>query len=76
MLPESFWVKNVVKKNFICKEKSGTVAEVIFTKIKKLRKLNFILELWYEHRIIIVEITHKTQTFFKHLLQRKQPHDA
>ena len=35
-----------IKKNFICKEKYGTVAKVkVVTKIKKLRKLSFILEL-------------------------------
>ena len=40
------------KKNFICKEKSGTAAKVklVMVKIKKLklrRILSFILELWY-----------------------------
>ena len=33
-----------IKKNFICKEKSGTVIKVnLVAKIKKLRKLSFIL---------------------------------
>ena len=37
-----------MKKNFICEEKSGTVTNVkLVIKIKKLRKLCFILELWY-----------------------------
>ena len=37
-----------MKKNFICKEKYGAVTKVkLVTKIKKLRKLSFILELRY-----------------------------
>ena len=36
------------KKDFTYKEKSGTVAKVkLVTKINKLRKLIFILDLWY-----------------------------
>ena len=36
------------KKNLICKEKSRLLQKVkLVTKIKKLRKLSFILELWY-----------------------------
>ena len=63
-----------IKKNFICKEKSGTVTKVkLVTKIKKLRKSSFILELWYKHHIAIVEITQKNTDFLsKHWLQRKQ----
>ena len=37
-----------MKKKFIFKEKSGAVTKVkLVTKIKKLRKSSFILELWY-----------------------------
>ena len=44
-----FEFKNlIIKKNFIYKEKYGTVTKVeLVTKIKKLRKLGFILEFWY-----------------------------
>ena len=61
-----------IKKNFICKEKYGTVTNVkLVTRIKKLRKLSFILELWYYYRIVIVEMTHKITTFFKILASKK-----
>ena len=37
-----------MKKNFTCREKSGTVTKVkLVSKIKKSRKLSFIFELWY-----------------------------
>ena len=37
-----------MKKKIIFKEKSGAVTKVkLVTKIKKLRKSSFILELWY-----------------------------
>ena len=39
---------------------------------KNLRtNISFILELWYQHRIIIVEITHKIRISFKTLASRK-----
>ena len=50
MLPERFWVKkiNLQKKKIIRNETFGTVTKVkLVTTIKKLRKLSFILELWY-----------------------------
>ena len=60
------------KFGFICKEKYGAVTKVkLVTKIKKLRKSSFILELWYYHHIVIVEITHKMQTSFKTLASKK-----
>ena len=49
MLPERFWVKKInLQKKIIRKGKFGTVIKVkLVTTIKKLRKLSFILELWY-----------------------------
>ena len=47
----SFIKRNFIykeKSGFICKEKYGAVTKVkLVTKIKKLGKLRFILELWY-----------------------------
>ena len=40
-------------------------------RIKKSGKLYFILELWYLHHIVIVELTHKLQTSFKTLASKK-----
>ena len=44
-----FEFKNfIIKKNFVYKEKYWTTTKVkLVSKIKKLRKLSFILELWY-----------------------------
>ena len=56
--------------------KASMVKKKLATKIKKLGKLSFILELWYYHHIVIVEITHKIRTSFKALVQRKQQHGA
>ena len=37
-------------------------------KVRKLRNIiNFILETWYEHHLVNVEITHKIRTSFKTL---------
>ena len=58
-----------IKKNFVRKEKSETVTKEIL--VTKLRKLSFSLELWYQHYIVIVEITHKIRTCFKTLASRK-----
>ena len=44
-------------------EKSGAVK-----KVRKLRNIiSFILEIWYEHHVVNVEITHKIRTSFKTL---------
>ena len=57
-----------IKKKVICKEKSGAATKVkLVTKIKKLRNLNFTLELKHQHHFVIVEITHKIRTSFKTL---------
>ena len=40
-------------------------------RIKKSGKLYFILELWYLHHIVIVELTHKLRTSFKTLASKK-----
>ena len=51
------WQKmSFIKKNFICKEKSGA-------KIKKHNQLYF--------GMVVVEITHKIKTFFKALASKK-----
>ena len=57
-----------MKKNLICKEKSGSV-----TKVKLVSKslFSFTLELWYQYHIVIVEITHKIRTSFKTLASKK-----
>ena len=61
-----------VKRNVICKGKYGAVTKIkLVRKIKKLRKLSFILELWYWHHIVIMEITHKIRTSFKTLASKK-----
>ena len=46
MLPERFWVTKCYLQ-FICKEKTGTVTKLKLITKNKLRKLSFILELWY-----------------------------
>ena len=51
--------------------KASMVKKKLATKIKKLGKLSFILELWYYHHIVIVEITHKIRTSFKTLASKK-----
>ena len=64
-----------VKKNFICKEKFGTVFKVkLVAKIKKFNQLYF--GIWYYHHIVIVEITHKNGLLSKHWFQRKRQHGA
>ena len=56
----------IYKKNFVCKEKSGTVK-----KARKLRSIiSFILEICYKHHVVNVEITHKIRTFFKTLASK------
>ena len=48
-------------------EKSGAVK-----KVRKLRNIiSFILEIWYEHHVVNVEITHKIRTSFKTLASKK-----
>ena len=57
----------IYKKNFLCKEKSGTVK-----KARKLRSIiSFILEIWYKHHIVNMETPHKIRTSFKTLASRK-----
>ena len=47
-------------------EKSGAVK-----KVRKLRNIiSFILEIWYKHHVVNVEITHKIRTFFKTLASK------
>ena len=63
---------------FIYKEKSGAVTKLKLigdfrrSVIRNLRSIvSLIRELWYYHRIVIEEITHKIRTSAKHCLQRK-----
>ena len=57
-------------KYFICKEKYGAVKKV--NSLRKLRSIiSFILELWYQHHVVIVEITHKIRASFKTLASKK-----
>ena len=40
-------------------------------KARKLRSIiSFILEIWYKHHVVNVEITHKIRTFFKTLASK------
>ena len=57
---------------FKYKNRVGTVAKVKVKLLTKIKNYNsFILELWYQHHTITVEITHKIWTSFKTLGSNK-----